>query len=304
MPTRRQLLLAASLLPITSIARPEASTLKPSRIIKKPIPSSGEEIPVIGIGTNRFDVGDDREALAMLKATLKHFAQMGGGMIDTAPSYRGSERVIGQLIDELGLADAFFMGTKCDEQGGNATLEQLASSKAKLMSGKLDLVSVHNLRNWQKQLPVLRDAKAAGEIRYLGITTWRGRQHEEFEAVMESEKLDFVQVSYSLANRKIEDRILKIAADKGIAVVVNLAFARGQLFSQVKDKALPSWAAEFDANSWGQFFLKYVVSHPSVTCAIPGTTKLHHLEDNLGAALGRLPTTEQRADMEKLFDAF
>jgi len=301
--TRRKLLLSAALLPAAGVIRSEPTKPGASPIIKKAIPSSGEQIPVIGIGTNRYGVGNDQEALSRLRATLKRYAELGGGLIDTAPMYRDSETVIGQLVNELGLEDAFFMATKCDVAGDEATVEQLASSKAKLQSGKLDLVAVHNLRNWQKQLPVLQNAKSSGEIRYCGITTSRARQYDEFAKVMESENLAFIQVNYSLGDRKAEDRILKIAADKGLAVIINLAFGRGRLFSATKGKALPTWAADFDAKSWAQFFLKYVVSHPSVSCAIPGTTKVHHLEDNLGAAVGRLPTKKQRIDMEKFFDA-
>lgn len=300
--TRRQLIMSAVALPAASIVRSELNSTLPSQLIHKPIPSSGEEIPIIGIGTNRYGVGDDPQQLALLKATLKRFAEMGGGLIDTAPSYGSSEQVIGRLVNQLGLEDAFFIATKCDEAGGKDTVAQLAASKQKLQSGKLDLVAVHNIRNWQQQLPILREAKNANDIRYYGITTSRSRQYAEFGKIMEQETLDFVQVNYSLADRGAHDRLLKIAADKGIAVIVNLAFGRGRLFTAVKGKPIPTWAKDFDANSWAQFFLKYVVSHPSVTCAIPGTTKVHHLEDNLGAAMGKLPSAEQRADMEKFYD--
>ncbi len=272
-------------------------------LLTKAVPSSGEHIPVIGIGTNRYGVGNDTEAITPLRAVLAKYAEFGGGMIDTAPGYRNSESVLGNLIAELGLDDQFFISTKCDTTGGAATAEQVAASQRKLKSGKLDLVSVHSIRNWQDQLPVLQNAKAEGQIRYVGITTSRNRQFKEVGDIMQSEKIDFVQLNYSLKDREAEQRLLKIAADKGIAVVANLAFGRGKLFSDIKGRTLPAWASDFDANSWGQLFLKYVVSHPAVTCAIPGTTKLHHLLDNLGAAQGRLPSAEQRIQIEQYFNA-
>ena len=296
--TRRTLLKSAATLAATS---PKLAFPAKSSLLTKGIPSSGEQIPIIGIGTNRYGVGDNAEALAPLRATLAMFAGHGGSVIDTAPGYRSSESVLGRLIEELDLADRFFIATKCDESGGDTTRTQLAQSEAKLKSGTLDLVAVHSIRYWQQQLPVLQQAKENNMIRYVGITTSRNAQFKEVGEIMQSEKLDFVQLNYSLADRRAEDRLLKIAAERGIAVMVNLAFARGKLFSRVKGQALPAWAAEFDAVSWGQLFLKYVVSHPAVTCAIPGTTKVHHLIDNLGAAMGRLPDSGQRTQIENFF---
>jgi aryl-alcohol dehydrogenase-like predicted oxidoreductase len=273
-----------------------------SSLITKSIPSTGEKIPVIGIGTNRYGVGDDPAAMAPLKETLAKFAEYGGKLIDTAASYGSSESVIGNLVEQLNFKDQFFIATKCDSSGGQATRTQIASSAAKLKSGPLDLVYVHNIRNWQENLAVLREAKAAKQIRYLGITTSRSSQYDDFAKVLESEPLDFVQVNYSLDDREAEKRILKLAADKGVAVVANLTFGRGRLFSAVKGHDIPEWAAEFDATSWARLFLKYVVSHPAITCAIPGTTKIHHLEDNIGAAMGRLPNAEQRQQIEAFYN--
>ena len=297
MPTRRTLLKSAALLAATPITAHARAT----PLISKPIPSSGQRIPIVGIGTNRYGVGGDTTALRPLKDTLAKFAEFGGGVIDTAPSYRSSETVIGRLIRELGLQDAFFIATKCDTGGGEETRSQIQASEARLNSGPLDLVAVHNIHDWQQQLPVLRDAKSAGKIRYVGITTSRHAQFEAVGDIMQSEQLDFVQLNYSLADRGAEQRLLKIAADKGIAVMVNLVFGRGKLFSAVKGQTLPDWATDFDATSWAQLFLKYVVSHPAVSCAIPGTTKVHHLLDNLQAAQGRLPDATQRARIEKFF---
>jgi aryl-alcohol dehydrogenase-like predicted oxidoreductase len=303
MPSRRSVFKTAAALTIAPHLASADDKAKPRPdLIRKKVPSSGETIPAIGIGTNRYGVGDDVEKLAPLKATLAKFAEYGDGMIDTAPMYGSSESVLGDLIGQLGLKDSFFIATKCDVHGGDTTREQLATSQAKLKSGKLDLVAVHNLANWQQQLPVLQEAKAAGKIRYVGITTSRNRQFEQFAEVMKSEKLDFVQLNYSLADREAEQNLLAIAQDKGIAVVVNLPYARGRLFQKVKGIGLPSWASEFDATSWGQFFLKFVISHPAVTAAIPGTTKVHHLEDNMAAATGRLASAEQRLAMQQFFD--
>lgn len=299
--SRRTWLKAAGLASISAPQIGSTSQIELPLNTKK-IPSSGEAIPIIGIGTNRYGVGDDIEAMQPLKAVLETFAAAGRGVIDTAPMYRNSESVLGQLIKELGLADHFFIATKCDVEGGNVTRDQLASSEQKLHSGTLDLVAVHNLKHWREQLPVLQAAKQAKQIRYVGITTSRDRQYEEFKEVLASEKLDFMQINYSLADRDAQP-LLELAAEKGVAVMINLPFGRGKLFDAVQGQELPDWAAEFDADSWGQFFLKYVVSHPAVTCAIPGTTKVRHMQDNLNAAQGRLPNAEQRKKMEQFYDS-
>ncbi len=302
---RRTLLKSAALLattPTSLLSHAAFSQTQNSPLITKAIPSTGEKIPVIGIGTNRYGVGNNPTAMAPLKETLARFAAYGGKLIDTAPSYGSSESVIGNLVEQLDFKDQFFIATKCDRSGGQETQTQINSSTNKLKSGSLDLVSVHNMRNWQKNLPILREAKAAKKIRYLGITTSRSSQYSDMANILESESLDFIQVNYSLADREAEKRILKLAADKGVAVVANLTFGRGSLFSAVKGHEIPTWAAEFDATSWARLFLKYVVSHPAITCAIPGTTKIHHLEDNIGAAMGRLPNAEQRQQIEVFYN--
>jgi aryl-alcohol dehydrogenase-like predicted oxidoreductase len=297
--SRRSLLKAG----LATIATAPATPLLSAEqgLIRKPIPSSGETIPVVGIGTNRYGVGDDKAALAPLRETLKSFANIDGGVIDTAPMYGSSESVLGRLIGEINAADRFFVATKCDVGGGKETREQLASSAQKLRSGKLDLVAVHNLKAWRDQLPVLREAKQAGSIKYVGITTSRERQYVEFEAVLRQEPLDFMQINYSLADRNAEP-LLQLASERGVAVMINLPFGRGRLFSSVEGQPIPAWAAEIGIDSWGQFFLRYVISHPAVTCAIPGTRKPHHLEDNLNAARGSLLSAKQRTMMEQWFD--
>ncbi|MBX2849973.1 MAG: aldo/keto reductase [Acidiferrobacterales bacterium] len=304
MPTRRTVLKSAAVLAVTPLVNRSFAQTEESNIIRKVIPSSGVSIPVIGVGTNRYRVDvADVEALKQYKDTLATFHGLGGTLIDTAQSYGNSESVIGEIISQLDLRGEFFLSTKCDMRNGETTVGQLAESADNLNAEVLDLVSIHNLLEWQTQLPILREAKAAGKIKHIGITTSNNSQHKDFGDVMESEQFDFVQLNYSLADRASEQRLLKIAAEKDIAVMVNLPFGRGALFDAFKGQELPAWAAEFDANSWAQLFLKYIVSHPAITCAIPGTRRVQYANDNFGAAMGQLPNAEQRADIEKLYDS-
>ena len=305
MPRRRTLLKTAALLAAApaSLFTTSSTALPVSggSLISKAIPSSGERIPVVGIGANRYSYDQNPETIAPLLETLGKFAELGGGVIDTAPSYGSSEIALGNIIEQLGVGNRFFIATKCDQSRELDTIKQIATSTNRLKSGKLDLVCVHSLTNWQQSLPILREQKAAGRARYIGITTSRNSQFNEVADILESEPLDFVQLNYSLAERNAEQRLLKVAAEKGVAVMANLPFARGRLFSAVKGHTVPEWAADFDATSWARLFLKYIVSHPAVTCAIPGTTKLHHLVDNMGAAMGKMPNAEQRARIESYF---
>ncbi len=224
-------------------------------------------------------------------------------MLDTAPSYGNSESVLGDLIAELGIRDGIFLATKVDRQGREAGLERMEASFDKLRTDRVDLMQVHNLRDAVTQLAAMREWKQAGRLRYTGITTSSDRQYEAMAQIMSVEVFDFIQVDYSLGNRSAADRILPLAADRGMAVLVNLPFGRARLFRAVGDRPLPDWAADIDCSTWAQVFLKYVVSHPAVTCAIPGTTKEHHAVDNMGAARGRLPDAALRRRMEGFFDA-
>jgi len=254
-------------------------------LIRKAIPSTGEMLPIIGLGTNRYGVGDDAEKRAVLRAALARFHELGGTVIDTAPSYRSSESVLGDLIAELGIRDDLFIATKADEDGGaDATTEQMNESQRRLKTDTFDLMQVHNLRGWQDALPAMREWKQEGRIRYVGITTSRSRQYEEFESVLRQEELDFIQINYSLEQREAAGKILPLAADKGVAVIINRAFGGGRIFEKVGDQPLPDWAQEFGCASWAQFLLKYAIGHPAATLSIPGMTKLHHVDDNLGAA--------------------
>ncbi|MEJ2370949.1 MAG: aldo/keto reductase [Gemmatimonadales bacterium] len=275
-----------------------------SELLMRPIPSSGETIPAIGIGTaRRYDVQESSEEMAVLKEVLAAFAMMGGRVVDTAPSYGRAEIVVGELVDAIGNRDDLFLATKVRAEGREAGIDQMEESLRRLHTDRIDLMQVHNLVDVETQLATLREWKAAGRIRYLGITTSFDRQYEDFERVMREQTMDFIQVNYSLGDRGAGERILPLAADRGMAVLVNLPYARGRLFQKVGDRPLPQWAAEFDCESWGQFFLKFVLSEPVVTCAIPGTAKMTYLEDNLGAARGRLPDPELRQRMITFYDS-
>ena len=276
----------------------------PGPLIKKVIPSSGEMVPVIGLGTNRYGVGDDAEKRAVLRAALARFHELGGTVVDTAPSYRSSETVLGDLIADLGIRDDLFIATKADkDDGADATAAQMEDSRRKLKTKIFDLMQVHNLKGWRNALPAMREWKQEGRVRYVGITTSRAQQYEEFEKVLRQEELDFIQINYSLEQREAAEKILPLAADKGVAVIINRAFGGGRIFEKVGDQPLPEWAREFGCESWAQFLLKYAIGHPAATLSIPGMTKLHHVDDNLGAAHGRLPDADERKRQEALYDS-
>ena len=284
-----------------------AAASAPAALATRAIPASGERLPVIGLGTNNYSPTNDAERAAR-RAVLGRLTASGASVIDTAPAYRESERTLGELLAELGNRDRAFIATKVTAQSGTAEEGQsmLEESRRRLRTDLLDLVQVHNLVGVEVLLPLLREQVARRRIRYVGITTSRAGQYPDMLRWMRSAPLDFVQVDYSLGNRAAAAELLPLALEKKIAVLVNLPFGgrrEDNLFSRVKGQPLPPWAAELDIASWGQFFLKYVVSHPAVTCAIPGMTRLANLEDNLGAARGRLPDAAQRRRMEDFWDA-
>jgi aryl-alcohol dehydrogenase-like predicted oxidoreductase len=271
-------------------------------LVTRPIPSSGERLPVVGIGTNRYRTGPEAD-IAPLRETLKTFAAEGGRLIDTAPMYGSSEVVLGQLITALGIRGQLFLATKVYASGREAGIEEMNDSFKRLRTDAIDLIQVHNLSDTAAQLATMREGKQAGRYRYVGVTTSRDAQYGEMEDVLKKETLDFVQVDYSIDNRTAAERILPLALERGAAVLVNLPFGRARLFAAVRGKPLPAWAAEFDCASWAQFFLKYVIGHPAVTVAIPGTRRPEHVVDNLGAARGRLPDAAMRRRMEQFFEA-
>jgi aryl-alcohol dehydrogenase-like predicted oxidoreductase len=277
---------------------------EPELLIKKAIPSSGETVPIIGLGTNRYGVGNDAEKRAVLRAALARFHELGGTVIDTAPMYRSSESVLGDLIADLGIRDDLFIATKSDKNAGaDATMAQMQDSQRKLRTETFDLMQVHNLIGWQDALPGMREWQQEGRIRYVGITTSRADQYAEFEKVLRQEKLDFIQINYSLEQREAAEKILPLAADRGVAVIINRAFGGGRIFEKVGNQPLPDWAQEFGCESWAQFLLKYAIGHPAATLAIPGMTKLHHVDDNFGAAHGRLPDADERNRQEAFYDS-
>lgn len=273
-------------------------------LISRPIPSSGEMIPIIGVGTNRYGVGDDAALRQPLRDALAKFHALGGTVIDTAPGYRTSEKVLGDLISEKGILDDLFIATKVDRQDRSDSESRMEDSFRKLRMKVCDLMQVHNLRGWQDAIPLMKEWKEAGRIRYVGITTSRESQYEDMEQIMREHELDFIQVNYSLANqRSSAERLLPLAKDRGMAVMINRAFGGGGVFSKLSQATLPDWAADFDVSSWAQFLLKYALSHPATTCVIPGMTKARHVEDNFGAGRGRMPDESQRRKMETFFDA-
>ena len=273
----------------------------------KAVPSTGERLAVIGVGTNNYSPTTPEERAAR-REVLKGLTSAGASVIDTAPAYRQSEEVIGDLLAEIGNRKHAFVATKVTADGGNLAqgVAMIEESKRRLKTDVLDLVQIHSLNGVDVLFPHLFELKKKRQIRYVGITTSNVSQHGAMTELINSQPIDFVQVDYSLANRAADDTVLPAALAKRVAVLINLPFGgrrpENSLFARVKGVDLPDWAAEIDATSWGQIFLKYVISHPAVTVAIPGMTKITHLEDNLAAARGRLPDSAMRTRMAKYWD--
>lgn len=301
-PGRRQFIQTLTLLGAAAVGLP-LTALGSKSMLMKAIPSSGEKIPVIGMGSSRtFEVGDDQEQRARLTQVLQSFFDQGGTVIDTSPMYGSSEQVLGELLANVQHKQSLFMATKVWTEGRQEGIAQMQQSMDLLHTPVIDLMQIHNLLDWKVHWETLAEWKQQGRVRYIGITTHRGYDHDELAHVMQNYPIDFIQFSYSIANRKAEQRILPLAAERGIATMVNRPFQRGDLFRRVKGKELPAWAADLDCNSWGQFFLKFVISHPAVTCTIPATSKVHHMVDNMAAGYGRIPDDNQRKHMLEYFD--
>jgi aryl-alcohol dehydrogenase-like predicted oxidoreductase len=271
-------------------------------LLLKKIPASGEQLPPVGIGTNRYGVQHTEAARAPLRATLQKFTELGGRLIDTAPVYGESETVLGDLITGLQLRDKLFLASKTDLRGLISGRESFQKTFDRLRTDHIELMQVHNLVNAPNELAAMREWQQEGKIKYLGITTSSSGQFADMERLMAAEPLDFVQLNYSLDDREAQQRLLPLALDRGIAVLVNLPFGRGRLFGRIGGQTLPDWAVELDCASWGQFFLKYIISHPAVTCAIPGTRTPEHVIDNFGAAFGGLPDADHRRRQEQFYD--
>ena len=262
------------------------------------IPSTGEQVPAIGIATRDYRSNTDAADMQRFRQTLEVFHTSGARIIDTSPNYGEAETVIGELLRDLGIRDDVFMATKVDREDQQQGIERMNRSFELLGGDSIDLMQVHNLRGTEAELETMKAWKEEGRFRYLGVTSHDPKQYAEMEGVMRKHSLDFIQINYSLANRVAEKSILPLARDLGVAVLVNLPFARGELFNAVAKRPLPDWAADMDAYSWGQVFLKYIVAYSASIIPIPGTTKPHHAEDNMGAAVGRLPDANLRREID------
>ncbi len=272
-------------------------------MIKRKIPSSGELLPAVGLGTARaFGFPRNEADFKARKEVLRLLIESGASVVDTSPTYGRAEPVLGRALKELGLRDKTFIATKISIFGEQAGIAQRAQSVKDLHTPKFDLLQVHNLKDTKAHLRTIRKLKDQGQVRYAGITHFFSSAHGELASVLRSEKLDFVQFNYSLTDRRAERELLPLCKDLGIATMINVPFDRGNLFRRVHGQKLPAWAKEFDAETWGQFFLKFVLAHEAVTVAIPGTSKPKHIRDNLGAAFGKLPNAKHKKQMISLIE--
>jgi aryl-alcohol dehydrogenase-like predicted oxidoreductase len=267
-------------------------------LLTRPIPRTGERIPVIGMGTwQTFDADPAAAARGELARVLERFAALGGAVVDSSPMYGRSESVVGALAGQLGMRDRLFLATKVWTEGRARGVAQMDESYRRLGVTRLDLMQVHNLVDVETHLETLAEWKAAGRVRYVGITHYVASAFPRLERLLASHDLDFVQLNYAITDRAAEARMLPAAAERGVATLINRPYDGGGLFGKVRGRALPDWAAEIDCASWGQFFLKFILSHPAVTCVIPATSQVRHLEDNMGAGRGRLPDAAMRERM-------
>src|SRR5215813_1252470 len=267
----------------------------------RPIPRTKEPIPTVGLGTwQAFDV--EPSARAPLVEVMRQFLAAGGRVIDSSPMYGRAEGIVGDVLADLGAIGTPFLATKVWTRGKSQGIAEMERSRQRMCAEKIDLMQIHNLLDWQTHLPVLREMKQAGKIRYLGVTHYSHGELPQIERMMRSEALDFIQVPYNLADRTVEARVLPAAADTGTAVLVMRPFEEGELFRRVHGKPLPAWAGEVDCKSWAQIFLKFIIGHPAVTCPIPATADPAHLVDNVQAGFGRLPDAAQRRAMIAALD--
>ena len=311
-PTRRTFLAslaaagaAAVLRPWNAAAYPGPTAARPGPILTRPIPSSGENLPLVGLGSwITFNVGEDPVARDSCSEVLRAFFIEGGRLIDSSPMYGSSQEVIGYGLHKLQAPSQLFSADKVWTSSDERGPEQVEESRRRWGVARFDLLQVHNLMSWEEHLPKLFAMKAAGRLRYVGVTTSDGRRHAEIERIMRSRPLDFVQVSYNVLDREVEERILPLARERRIAVIVNRPLRRGELIRRVERFPLPAWAGEIDCANWAQVLLKFIVSHPAVLCAIPATSRVDHVRENLGASYGRLPDEAMRrrivAHVEKL----
>ncbi|MEC8995111.1 MAG: aldo/keto reductase [Pseudomonadota bacterium] len=297
--TRRQVIQAGANLAGASLISP---ILAQSPLNTTIIPSSGQQVPSVGIGCRNYRGSLNSDEMPVFTDTLSTFHRLGGKVVDTSPNYGNSEEIIGTIMRELDIRNELWVATKVDREDEATGIARMERSFKLLAGDSFELMQVHNLRGVDIQLKTMTEWKEQGRFRYIGVTTSSDRQYEAMAEVMNRHTLDFIQIDYSLGNRNADDRLLPMALDKGIAVLVNLPFGRGRLFNAVGDTPLPDWATDIDAGSWAQIFLKYVMSHPTGAIPIPGTTKPHHADDNIAAARGRLPDASLRREMELFID--
>jgi diketogulonate reductase-like aldo/keto reductase len=296
--SRRSLLRALVAASATAMMWPLSGAAQPGPVLTRPIPSTGEALPLVGLGTwITFNVGRDTEARDSCAEVMQAFFEAGGRLIDSSPMYGSSQEVVGYGLQKLGPPSTLFSADKVWTSSGSAGPSQIEASRRQWRVPRFDLLQVHNLLSWEVHLRTLFAMKAAGEVRYVGITTSEGRRHREFERIMRQHPLDFIQVTYNILDREVEDRILPLAIERSIGVIVNRPFQQGALLDRLKRHPLPAWAAEIDARTWAQFILKFIVSHPAVTCAIPATTRVDHVRENMAAATEHLPDLALRARM-------
>ncbi|MEM1113535.1 MAG: aldo/keto reductase [Pseudomonadota bacterium] len=273
-------------------------------LITRPIPSSGERVPIIGMGTSRtFDTGGDAESVQQLADVMQAFFAGRGTVIDSSPMYGSAESRVGDVLRRMAESPQVFAATKVWTTGESEGIEQMETSAQRMNIEVFDLIAIHNLQDWRTHLATLKDWKEEGKVRYIGITTSHGRDHEELLDIMASEPLDFVQFSYNIEDRVAEERLLPLSAERGIATMINRPYQRGSLFGRSRGKPLPDVAGDIDCESWAQFYLKWIMGHPAATCVIPATSKVHHMQDNMQANFGRLPDTAQREEMSRVFTA-
>lgn len=296
-PGRRLILKAAAAMAISSSA-PSGASPSPTLVQKRAIPRSGEALPAVGLGTwQTFDVEPGSSQLPELKQVLQLLVELGASVVDSSPMYGEAERVVGDLSAEAGLRERLFFATKVWTSGRNAGIRQMEESFRLMRTERMDLMQVHNLVGVATHTKTLKEWKAAGRVRYMGITHYHSGAFAELERLIKTREYDFVQFNYSIDDRAAESRLLPACADTGTAVLINRPFSQAGLFGMVRGKALPAWASEFDCRSWAQFFLKYLLGDPAVTCVIPGTRRTRHLQDNLQAGMGRLPDAAMRRRM-------
>ena len=295
--SRRDVLVGAAAFGAAAVFGPVPAGAVPT-VFTKPIPATGEQLPVIGMGSwITFDVGDDKAARAERVKVLQAFFDGGGAVVDSSPMYLSSQEVIGYCLAQIVNKDALFAATKVWTPGKEMGIGQMEGSRNLWGVERFDLLQIHNMLDWETHLETLLEWKQQGRVRYVGITTSHGRRHDDMEAVMKTQPFDFVQFTYNILDREAEERLLPLAAERGLAVIVNRPFRRGDLIARFTGKPLPEWAAEIGCASWPQFLLKFAVSHPAVTCAIPATSRVDHMQENMAAASGPMPDAAMRARM-------